>query len=184
LSSQQRRVELGDLYRVHDLTKQLYPHEYLDEGLGAIGLFLYDPPTKSAYPATPLNSVTFGGIGVDGIHFCSITDEPEVDPMAPVVMCIPMALEIPNFVVGETLHDFLCLGCRHGYSSLGSLHLNPEEVIRYYESPPERFFDERSESMLQTLSAELSLEPWTDFRGRLEELESKYSKLLRSQPHR
>lgn len=183
LNSDHRRVELSDIHRVHELTKQLYPHEYLDEGLGAIGLFLYDPPTKAAYAVTPLNSMTFGGIGVDGIHFASITDNAAVDPMAPVVMSIPMALETPNFIVGETMYDFLCLGCRHGYSNLGNLHLHREEVIRYLQGPPKSFFDERSEAILQTLCDELSLTPWMDVGARFEEMQSKYAKTLRLQTH-
>ncbi len=35
----QRRIELADLRRVHEMTPRRFPHEYLDEGLGAIGLF-------------------------------------------------------------------------------------------------------------------------------------------------
>lgn len=182
MNNRDRRVELADLRRVHELTQQLYPHDYLDEGLGAIGLFLYDPPTN-AYGGTPLNGVTFGGIGVDGIHFCSMTDSPAVDPMAPVVMCVPMALETPNFIVGETMHEFLCLGCRHGYSHLGDLHLNREEVFSFYSGLPGPFFDDRSDAILRTLSAEFSLEPWADVRARFEELQLKYTKLLELRPH-
>ena len=174
-----RPVDLADIRRVHDLTVQRFPHEYLDEGLGAIGLFLHDPPKNARYPATPVNSITFASIGVDGIHFGSITDANAVDPMAPVVLTIPMALEAPNYVVGESLYDFLCLGCRHGFSNLGDLHLNGDATIEHYQNPPDAFYDERSPAILQTLSDELSLVPWPDVRGHFLALQSRYMPMLR-----
>lgn len=173
-----RKIELNDVRRVHELTVQRYPHEYLDEGLGAVGLFLYDPPKNASYRTTPLNSITFAGIGVDGIHFGSVSETSSVDPMAPVVLTVPMSLDIPNFIVGESLFDFLSLGCRHGYSNLGNLHLNRDEVFEYYQNPPGTFFDERAQAILQTLSDELSLVPWVDIRGHFQTLQTKYMPML------
>ncbi|HLO97886.1 MAG TPA: hypothetical protein VK171_04760 [Fimbriimonas sp.] len=173
-----RKIEFDDLRRVHELTVQRFPHEYLDEGLGAVGLILYDPPKNAGYSSTPLNSVTFAGIGIDGIHFGSLTDTGLVDPMAPVVVTIPMSLGAPNFIVGESLYDFLCLGCRHGFSRLGDLHLDYEGVLDHYQNPPGEFFDERAAGILQTLSEELSLVPWQSIRPHFEVLQSKFLPLL------
>jgi hypothetical protein len=175
----QRHIELADMRRVHELAVQRFPHEYLDEGLGAIGLFLYDPPKNAGYRSTPVNSITFASIGVDGIHFGSITDADVVDPMAPVVLTIPMAFEDPNYIVGNTLYDFLCFGCRHGYSNLGNLHLNFDATIDHYQNPPDEFYDERSPDILQTLSDELSLAPWSDVRGHFLALQSRFIPTLR-----
>lgn len=168
------RIEFNDLRRVHDLTVERFPHEYLDEGLGAVGLILYDPPKNAGYPTTPSNSVTFAGIGVDGIHFGSLSNTNDIDPSAPVVITIPMALDTPNFIVGESLYDFLCLGCRHGFSNLGNLHLDRDGVMKHYQSPPETFFDDRATGILQTLSDKLSLAPWPDVRSHFEALQSEY----------
>ncbi|MFO0882749.1 MAG: hypothetical protein U0894_00935 [Pirellulales bacterium] len=175
----QRKIELTDLRRVHILTSQRFPHEYLDEGLGAIGLFLHDPPKNAGYRLTPANSVTFASIGVDGIHFGSITDGDVIDPMSPVVITIPMAFEAPNYIVGQSLYDFLCLGCRHGYSNLGNLHLNFEATIDYYQNPPNDFYDERSSDILQCMTDELSLASWPDVRGHFDDLQSRLMPMLR-----
>jgi len=178
----QRRTELDDLRRVHELTIQRFPHEYLDEGLGAIGLFLHNPPKNAGYRSTPANSITFASIGVDGIHFGALTDGDEFDPMSPVVLTIPMAFEAPNYIVGHILYDFLCLGCRHGYSNLGNLHLNFEATIEHYRNPPNDFFDERSPDILQTMTDELKLGPWSDVRRHFDELQSQFMPLLRAAP--
>src|SRR5688500_5732474 len=101
------KVTFDDLRRVHQLAAHNFPHDYLDVGLGAIGLFLHDCPKHSSYRPTPLNSITFASIGVDGIHFGSVTDGETVDPESPVVVTIPMELDDPNYIVGKTLYDFL-----------------------------------------------------------------------------
>lgn len=173
------RTELDDLRRVHELTVQRFPHEYLDEGLGAIGLFLYNPPKNAGYRSTPTNSITFASIGVDGIHFGALTDGNEFDPLSPVVLTVPMAFDAPNMIVGRTLYDFLCLGCRHGYSNLGNLHLKFEATIEHYCNPPDSFFDERSPNILQTLTDELKLRPWSDVRRHFDELQPQFMPLLR-----
>jgi hypothetical protein len=169
------------LRRVHELAARQFPHEYLDTGLGAIGLFLHDPPKNAGYRSTPVNSVTFASIGVDGIHFSSITDESLVDPMAPVVLTIPMAFDVPNYVVGETLYDFLCFGCRHGFANLGNLHLNLDGTIEHYQEPPEEFYDERSPGILQLMTSELSLEPWIDVGSHFVALQSRFISRLQLQ---
>ena len=174
-----RRIDPTDLRRVHVLTAQRFPHEYLDEGLGAIGLFLHDPPKNAGYRSTPANSITFASTGFDGIHFGSLTDGDLIDPMSPVVITIPMAFEAPNYIVGQTLYDFLCLGCRHGYSNLGNLHLNFEATIEHYQSPPDDFYDERSRDILQTMTDELSLPSWPDVPGRFLDLQSRIIPMLR-----
>lgn len=174
-----RRIDLADLRRIHDLTAQRFPHEYLDEGLGAIGLFLHNPPKNAGYRSTPANSLTFASIGVDGIHFGSITDGNVIDPMAPVVLTIPMAFEAPNYIVGQSLYDFLCLGCRHGYSNLGNLHLNFEATIEHYQNPPEAFYDDRCPAILETMTDELSLATWPDVLAHFLELQSRLLPMLR-----
>lgn len=175
----QRQIDLADLRRVHDLTTHLFPHEYLDEGLGSIGLFLQDPPRNAGYQSTPVNSLTFASIGVDGIHFGSIADGDALDPLSPVVMTIHMAFEAPNFIVGQTLYDFLCLGCRHGYSDLGNLHLSFDATIEHYQNPPGDFFDTRSPDILRTMSDALSLSPWPDVRRHFLDLQSRFIPMLR-----
>lgn len=174
-----RRIDLADLRRLHDLTAQRFPHEYLDVGLGAIGLFLHEPPQNAGYRSTPANSTTFASIGVDGIHFGLISDGVIIDPMSPVVITIPMAFDSPNYIVGETLYDFMCLGCQHGYSNLGNLHLDLESTLEYYQNPPEDFYDERCPDILQTITNALSLASWPDVRKHFVDLQSRFMPLLK-----
>lgn len=146
---------IDDLQRVHQLAATQFPHEYLDVGLGAIGLFLHHPPKNAGYRQTPLNSITFASIGVDGIHFGSITDGDNMAPACPIVITIPMAFDRPNYIVGESLYDFLCLGCRHGYSNLGNLHVNFETTLDHYMNPADEFYDERAPGILRLFTDQL-----------------------------
>jgi hypothetical protein len=170
---------IDDLQRVHELAAKQFAHEYLDVGLGAIGLFLHNPPKNAGYRQTPLNSITFASIGVDGIHFGSITNGHTVNSGCPVVVTIPMAFDKPNYIVGESLYDFLCLGCKHGYSNLGNLHLNLEATLNHYSSPPDDFYDDRAPGILRLLSDQLSLRPWRDVRGHYNDLQYRFLVTLR-----
>ena len=155
-----RQPLIEDLQRVHELAAERFPQEYLDVGLGVIGLFLHDPPKNAGYRETPVNSVTFASIGVDGAHFGSITDGCEVTPESPVVLTIPMNFDEPNFIVGESLYDFLCLGCRHGFEYLVNLEVDVDETRGYYANAPSDHLDDRASKILQLLRSELSLQPW------------------------
>ena len=171
-------VQFDDLRRVHDLAANQYPHEYLDDGLGAIGLFLHDPPKNAAYRPTPTNSVTFASIGVDGIHFSSLSDSHNFNPQSPVVLTVPMELETPNWIVGESLHDFLCLGCENGYAELANLANDVDGTLMRYRNPETLWFDERVPAILKLLTDELSLVPWRNQRARFDDLQSRLMPLL------
>ena len=179
MASAPKEIELSDLRRVHELAAEKFPHEYLDVGLGAIGLFLNDPPKNAGYKCTPANSMTIAGLGVDGIHIGCVTESHEIDPLAPIVITIPMAFDSPNFIVGETLHDFLCLGCRNGYSNLANLHTHFDDTMDYYQEVDDNVFDDRVPDILHTLAAELSLEPWADVRRHFNDLQSRLMPVLR-----
>jgi hypothetical protein len=167
-------VTFDDLWRVHDLITERFPHDYLDDGLGAIGLFLHRTPANAGYPSTPKNSVTFASLGVDGIHIGSLTPGTEVDPTAPVVLTTPMEFDAPNRIVGRTLHDFLCLGCRRGYTYLANLAIHPDATADYFSQPPTEFFDDRAPAILDLVRAEWSLSPWSDVRRHLDELDQEF----------
>ena len=169
-------VALDDLRRVDDVAMRLFAHDYLDEGLGAVGLFLQRVPSNAGYRATPVNSVTFGGLGVDGIHFGSVTTGAEVDPQAPVVLTNPVAFDDPNpnVIVGESLWDFLCLGRSHGFANLANLP-DVDAVVEFYSRPPGPFeFDPRIPHVLDLMAEELDLQPWKDVRGRFADLRDRF----------
>lgn len=168
---------LDDLHRVHELAIAQFPHDYLDEGLGAVGLFLHDSPRHAGYRQTPQNSITFASCGVDGVHMGSITDEAVVDPRAPVAATIPMDFEQPNHIVGASLHDFLCLGYHHGYAAIANL---PSiAALDLFASPTGEPFDDRIPGILALLAAELRLEPWHDVHEHFHELQARFMPSLR-----
>jgi len=171
---------IDDLQRVHQLAAEQFPHEYLDVGLGAIGLFLHNSAKNAGYIQTPLNSITFASVGVDGIHFGSITDGHNVVSESPIVVTIPMAFDQPDYIVGESLYDFLCLGCRHGYSNLGNLHPNLEVTLDHYTNPPNDFYDDRAPGILQLLRDQFSLRPWRDVRAHFHDLQRRFLGSLRT----
>jgi hypothetical protein len=175
----QPQPTINDLKRVHQMAAEQFPHEYLDVGLGAIGLFLHDPPKNAGYSQTPTNSVPFASIGVDGIHFGSITEGNVVNSESPIALTIPMAFDNPNFIVGESLHDFLRLGCLHGYFNLGNLHLNLDATLDFYANPPDAFFDDRAPAILHLLSKELTLRPWPNLHSHFHDLQSRFASSLK-----
>jgi hypothetical protein len=172
-------VTVDDLWRVHDVIAERFPHEYLDLGLGAIGLFLHRNPANAGYPSTPKSSVTFASLGVDGIHISSLTSGADVDPNAPVVLTTPMEFDAPNRIVGRTLHDFLCLGCRHGYTYLANLAVHPDATVGYFSKPPTEFLDDRAPAILEVVSETWALSPWTDVPGHFTELDNDFGPLIR-----
>jgi hypothetical protein len=48
---------IDDLQRIHLRAADQFPHEYLDVGLGSIGLFLHNPPKNAGYRQAWANGV-------------------------------------------------------------------------------------------------------------------------------
>ena len=97
-----------------------------------------------------------------------------MDAKSPVVVTIPMAFDEPNYIVGESLYDFLCLGCRHGYASIANLHLNLDESLDYFTVAPDDWFDDRAPGILGLLANELALKPWRDVHTHFHDLQSRF----------
>jgi hypothetical protein len=144
-----------------------------------IGLILQIPPKCEGYWCTPLNSVTFARTGGDGTHYGLLSPPGLSRDTQPVVMTVPMSDE-PNVVVGESLREFLALGCRFGYFALEGLVHQPSETLSELESGA--YDQERSPDeirMLERLQQAFDLRPWRDPKSRLAELRLRYfSKLV------
>lgn len=169
---------IAALRRVHIEAMTRFPHEYLDSGLGAVGLFLHETPKNAGYSQTPTNSVTFASLGVDGIHLGSVTNGTVVDPTAPVVVTVPMELETPNFIVGESLYDFLCFGLYAGYGGLANLHIDIDGTLGRIAMPSLDEFDERVPKILDLLANEFALQPWGNAAARFADLQRRFMQSL------
>lgn len=178
--------QLWDKLRVLDkeATKR-FPADF-DRGFGSLGLILHDPPDRSEYWCDPLNGLTFASTGGNGVHFSFIAQEGKVTENSPIVVTIPAAGQ-PNYIAGESLFDFLCLGYHRGYFALETV--GTKEFFDAYASgawqPKEdRDFavgygvNEHQRKLLDFLIAELGLSPWNDLKRKFKRLQKLYFPLL------
>ena len=135
----------------------------------SIGLFLEDPlePGRWDYDCTPVGATTFASTGGDGVHFSALAG-------GVIVMTVPMQWADPNHVLGESLGEFLALGCRTGYFGLEQLAYQRAKTIEVLQqsSPP-------GDSLLDGIIATFSLRPWPDVAGRLAELATTHAEKVR-----
>jgi hypothetical protein len=130
------------------------------------GFFLSLPARPSGYDATPPGYLMFLSTGGDGVHF-STRSSPRAD--GPILMTVPMCFDSPNLIVGESLHEFLSLGCSSGYFTLEQLAYHRQRAAAAIERVRE------PSGILAKLSARFSLEPWSDVLERISELNPRSS---------
>ena len=158
-----------------------------------IGLILMRPLENMGYESTPINSLTFAHTGGDGVHYSIVTLEGNVSEASPVVMTVPMNYPKVNLVVGENLHEFLCLGDQLGYFFLEQLVYNEAETIERLLHPKEFINKEyginpsgafspdsfrEKERLLSILRKEFELKSWSNLKSRLDELQNKFISML------
>lgn len=144
----------------------------LSDNIGRhIGTVLYDPCL------TPRNSLTFARTGTDDVHFGLLSVNDRYGDVSPVVMTVPMLGETDytNLIMGETLHEFLCLGCVHGFSEMDSFAYFPDVFFEKYSQPSGE--DEYAAEQ-EFFRRYLSLSPWPVIESRLSELQDKYASTL------
>jgi hypothetical protein len=156
------------------------------------GMFLYRPPLnrECVYRCAPLNSVTFGRTGGDGIHYSFLVLDGHWSEFSPVVMTDPCGLT-RNVVVGEDLTEFLRLGIRTGYFAL-PYHV-PDEDGRF-DKPTDaeplgrtefaEWVEPEMARRLQRLARRFQLQPLEDPARRLVELQRRYQPFIQRRPDR
>jgi hypothetical protein len=134
------------------------------EPLASIGLLLHDFPP---YPDTPLQAHPILSCGVDGIHWSAMTADSSSGYV--VVMTVPPSLGV-NIVLGESLNEFLSLGCRSHFACLAGL---VEDTTA--ELGTESDIEEVADVMV-ALRGRFSLSPWPNVTARLSELTARYGR--------
>ncbi len=151
---------------------------------GWIGLCLIDPPRDYAFVSTfisrprvsPNNVVAFADTASDDVHFSLVKAEDGYGDFSPIVMTVPHVKE--NIIVGEGLHEFLCLGCTHGFSVLEDLASGGrKEVIEMLSGPPDDQ-EEEDRKLLEGFRDALGLKPWTNIADRLRDLDAQCQGML------
>jgi hypothetical protein len=135
-----------------------------------IGLILSRPLQRATYRSTPANTLAFAWTGGDGVHFNFVLRDGRVAEDSPILMSVPASFDAPNVIVGRDLRDFLALGVGRGFFSLERLVYDPKSFLDDYPASEEEL-DELQRDQLRLLRAAFAVEPWSDAKGRLEELE-------------
>jgi hypothetical protein len=106
-----------------------------------------------------------GLCGVDGVHWSGIPAENASGYI--VVMTVPPSVGV-NLVVGESIGEFLSLGCHSHFGVLAGL---VEDITARLEPTEEEAAD-----VMAALESRLGLSPWPDVPARLTELETQYGR--------
>jgi hypothetical protein len=81
-----------------------------DGVLGEEGI-IHPPHPDYGYESTPRNAITFGCMGVDGVHYAVLKIDGVVTDESPVIQVSPMDFSDPYSVLGESFLGFLAIGC-------------------------------------------------------------------------
>jgi hypothetical protein len=140
------------------------------------GLGLIELEAIHLYQATPVNTVTFAHSGVGGTHVGFLATPRTPLDASPVVLTAPLADE-PNVVVAGSLHEFLSLGCRQGWSFLDQFAHDLAWAVEWYETAGAPAYP-----VLEDLTRQFGLTPWTDVGARIAVLAKEHRERLIVRP--
>ncbi len=161
-------IEIDDLLSFEQTYREKVGDESCDEAFYRIGLTLELGSELRDCWCEPINVVTLADTHMDGAHFALMRSEDEPVLYGPVVLVAPDSSERPHVIVGDSLREFLCLGCYTGYN-FGELPHNPEVVIKSIEQATEPRHE-----LLSDLCERFELAPWIGVAARLVELQDLY----------
>lgn len=72
---------------------------------------IHPPNPDYGYESTPRNALTFGIMGVDGVHYAVLTIEDAVCDESPVIQVCPMDFSDLYQVLADSFLSFLADGC-------------------------------------------------------------------------
>ena len=72
---------------------------------------VFPPKPDYGYDATPRNALTFGAMGVDGVHYAILKVDGEVSDESPVIHVGPMDFSEPYVVLGDSFISYLAAAC-------------------------------------------------------------------------
>jgi hypothetical protein len=72
---------------------------------------VFPPEPDFGYDRTPRNALTFGAMGVDGVHYAILKIDGAVTDESPVIHVSPMDFSKPYAVLGESFLAYLAVAC-------------------------------------------------------------------------
>ena len=182
---------LNRLRKLDKVAARRFPGEFFP-GFGSLGLILNSQLKHGGYYCTPTNTLAFASTGGDGVHFSFLVDNGKITDKSPVVITIPTT-DHPNYIGGESLFDFLCLGYYRGYFGLGNA--GEERFFEAYSSGKWPLSEvegrlpdwdgaigygvsDYNRKVLEFLIAELGLSPWKGLKQKFERLQKLYYPML------
>lgn len=72
---------------------------------------VFPPMEDYGYESTPRNSLTFGEMGVDGVHYAILKIDGAVRDDSPVIQISPMDFSEPYSVLGKSFLDYVADAC-------------------------------------------------------------------------
>ncbi|MGC4006244.1 MAG: hypothetical protein QM811_25255 [Pirellulales bacterium] len=163
---------LDELTAIDEELDLHFPGESSPTTLGEVGLYLSKEFDGGRYDwCTPLNCVVFARTGGDGTHYSLLRLDGAIRDESPVVMTMPSYGGM-NFIVGDSLRDFLNLGSTFGWFSIEQIGYDEQDLKFFLDGNPGADASDLEEirsgmwplktNILRFLNERLELRPWTD----------------------
>lgn len=157
-------------------------------GLGRLGLHLDRELKPAEYWCSPVNAIEFASNGAEARFSFLVTDD-RIDDKTPVVLTCVGSGDQRNFIVGESLYDFLCLGFHRGLFALEQLSYDVERTLNAFASgrwQPQNEIDwliglgvnDNQRPVLEFMRRRLALKPWRNVPRKFARLQRAYLKRL------
>src|SRR5215510_7909589 len=88
------------------------------EGVLGDDEIVFPPEPDFGYESTPRNALTFGAMGVDGVHYAILKIDGAVTDESPVIHVSPMYFSEPYAVLGESFLAYLAAVCGVAHSEM------------------------------------------------------------------
>ena len=107
----------------------LHALDQLDDVEGVLGdeYPIHPPEPDHGYDCTPRNAMTFGAMGVDGVHYAILTIDCVVRDDSPVIQICPMDFDDLYQVKAESFLAFLAAACDVSVREMEAIFITEQE---------------------------------------------------------
>lgn len=156
----------------------------IEPGLDCLGLRLAPSVCLDGYYCSPVNAIQFASNGAEAV-FSFMIFAGQINDSTPIVLTCVAPCEQHNFIVGESLHDFLCLGYHRGFYALENMGYREARTLQRMTTgrwKPKAETDwrigfgvnEEQRSVLHYLRKRMQLKPWRNPSRKFAKLQRTY----------